>query len=132
LFPTYAHPSLSGSSLHVDSPTSSKKVIDSSVMLDIDSNPTLSPCPPTEKLKNLYDHTWKFQFEWATKLPWVEGVLANDGKLHMVKCKVCSTIDKKPYLLTHKWDTLMKHEGRRKACIEGFSKYEDHERRLVQ
>jgi hypothetical protein len=33
LFPTYAHPSLSGSSLHVASPTSSKKVINSSVCL---------------------------------------------------------------------------------------------------
>jgi len=51
LFPTNAHPSLSGSSLHVDSPTSSKKVIDSSVMLDINLDPTLSPCPPTKKLK---------------------------------------------------------------------------------
>ncbi len=46
--------------------------------------------------------------------------------------KVCSTIDIKSYLLAPKWDTLMKHEGRRKACIEGFSKAEDHERRLVQ
>jgi hypothetical protein len=88
LFPTYAHPSLSGSSLHVDSPTSSKKVINSSGMLDIDLDPTLLPCPPTKKLENLYDCTQKFQLEWAMKLPWVEGVFVDDSKLHMVKCKV--------------------------------------------
>jgi hypothetical protein len=46
--------------------------------------------------------------------------------------KVCNTIDKKSYLLAPKWDTLMKDEGRRKECIEGFSKAENHERRLVQ
>jgi len=56
-------------------------------MLDIDSYPTLSPCPPTKKLKKLYDHTQKFQLEWATKQPWAKGVLTNDGKLHMVKWK---------------------------------------------
>jgi hypothetical protein len=101
-------------------------------LLDVDSDLTLLPCPPTKKLKKLYDHTRKFQLEWATKLPWVEGVLDNDGKLHMVECKVCSTINKKPYLLTPKWDMLMKHEGRRKACKDGFSKVENHERRLIQ
>jgi hypothetical protein len=101
-------------------------------MLDIDLDPTLLPCPPIKKLENLYDCTRKFQLEWAMKLPWVEGVLVDDGKLHMVKCKICNTIDKKPCLLAPKWDMLMKHEGRKKACSEGFSKIEDHERRLVQ
>jgi hypothetical protein len=49
------------------------------------------------------------------KLPWAERVLANDGKLHMVKCKVCIMIDRKPCLIAPKWDMLMNHEGRRKA-----------------
>jgi hypothetical protein len=43
------------------------------------------------------------------------GVLVHDGKLHMVKCKVCNMINMKPCLLAPKWDTLLKHEGRKKA-----------------
>jgi hypothetical protein len=72
----------------------------------------LLPCTPPHKLKKSYDCIWKFQLEWATKLPWVEGVLATDGVFHNVRCKVCSTISKKPCLLTPKWDTLMKHQAR--------------------
>jgi hypothetical protein len=79
------------------------------------SNLDLLPFPPPRKLNKSYDHTWKFQLEWDVKLPWVEGVFATNGVFLNVKCKVCSTIDKKPYLLAPKWDTLMKHEGKRKA-----------------
>jgi len=43
-------------------------------------------------------------------LPWVEGVLAGDVVFHNVRCKVCSTINKKPCLLAPKWDTLIKHQ----------------------
>ena len=35
--------------------------------------------------------------------------------LHMVKCTVCSTMEKSDRLMQPKWDTLKKHEGRRKA-----------------
>jgi hypothetical protein len=75
----------------------------------------LLPFPQPHKLKKSYDCTWKFQLEWAAKLPWVEGVLAINSVFHNVRCKVCNTIDKKPYLLAPKWDTLMKHEGKKKA-----------------
>jgi hypothetical protein len=37
---------------------------------------------------------------------------------HNVRCKVCSTIDRKPCLLAPKWDTLMKHENKKKAIKE--------------
>ena len=53
--------------------------------------------------------------EWACKLPWAEGILTNQGRLHMVKCTVCSTMEKSDRLMQPKWDTLKKHEGRRKA-----------------
>jgi hypothetical protein len=33
----------------------------------------------------------------------------------MVKCTVCSTMEKLDKLMQPKWDTLKKHEGRRKA-----------------
>jgi len=57
LLPTYAHPSLSGSNLHIDSPTSLKKVIDWNDIPDTYLNPNLVPCPLVEKLKKSYDHT---------------------------------------------------------------------------
>ena len=38
-----------------------------------------------------------------------------NGRLHMVKCIVCSTMEKTHMLMQPKWDTLKKHEGRRKA-----------------
>ncbi len=56
-----------------------------------------------EKIIWLYT---KFQLEWAAKLPWAKGVLANDDKFHIVKCKVCNTIDRKPYFFASRWDTL--------------------------
>jgi hypothetical protein len=68
-----------------------------------------------QKFKKSYDHTRKFQLEWAPKLPWVEGVLVLDGILHNVFYKVSSIIDKKPLLLAPKWDALMKHESKKKA-----------------
>jgi len=45
----------------------------------------------------------------------VEGVLAIDGVLHNVRCKVYTIIDRIIYLLIPKWDILMNHEGKRKA-----------------
>jgi hypothetical protein len=70
---------------------------------------------PKKKPKKNYDLTRKFQLEWACKLPWAEGILTNNGRLHMVKCTVYSTIEKSDRLMQPKWDTLKKHEGRRKA-----------------
>lgn len=68
-----------------------------------------------KKQKTNYDSTRKFQLVWAVKLPWAEAILASDGVLQMVKCTICSEFDKKPCILGSKWDTLTKHEGRRKA-----------------
>ena len=41
-------------------------------------------------IKN-YDLTRRYQLEWAAKLPWSEGVLAQDDIVHQVKCVSCST-----------------------------------------
>lgn len=59
-----------------------------------------------------YDRHRKFQTVWAAKLPWAEGIMASDGILHMVKCKVCSTIDRKACIMAPKSDTLFKHDGK--------------------
>ena len=67
------------------------------------------------KTQTRYDRHRKFQTTQAAKLPWAEGIMATDGILHMVKCKVCSTIDRKLCVMAPKWDTLFKHDGKRTA-----------------
>lgn len=67
------------------------------------------------KLQRRYDRHQKFQILWAAKLPWAEGIMASDGILHMVKCKVYSTINRKPCIMAPKSDTLFKHDGKRIA-----------------
>ncbi len=107
--------------LRVNFPTTLDMVVNLSDLLNTESDLDLLPCTPPHKLKKFhklkksYDHTWKFQLEWVVKLPWAKCVLAIGGVLHNVRCKVCSTIDGKPCLLAPKWDTLMKHEGKKKV-----------------
>lgn len=45
--------------------------------------------------KKSYNNIWKLQIKWATKMPWVEGIVVKDGFISMMKCKVCSLIEKK-------------------------------------
>jgi len=85
-------------------------------LLDIKSNPNLlHQCLPSQKFNKSYYCTCTFQLEWATKFPWVERVLVVNGILHNVWYRVYNTINRKPLLLAPKWDTLMKHEGKRKT-----------------
>ncbi len=67
------------------------------------------------KLKKSHDRTWKFEIEWATKLPWVEDLVAKGGFIHTMKCKVCSLIENKEKFVGCKWDTLTKHQGCRRV-----------------
>ena len=46
----------------------------------------------TKKPRTNYDLTRKFQLEWACKFPWAEVILTNNGRLHMVKCTMCSAL----------------------------------------
>ncbi len=74
MFPPFGQPS-ANDSLHVNFPMMLDMVVNlydiPNTKLDFD----LLPCPPPHKLKKSYDCIWKFQLEWGTKLPWVEGVL---------------------------------------------------------
>ncbi len=63
-----------------------------------------------------YDTTKKFQDSWATKLPWAELCVRLDGSLHIVKCKICSEVERKNKLLFVKWDSLGKHASHRKVA----------------
>jgi transposase len=56
-----------------------------------------------------------FQDTWVAKLPWVEYVVGVDGKVHQVKCKVCSKIEECDKLLVLKLDSLWKHVGHKKV-----------------
>ncbi len=58
----------------------------------------------------MYDNTQKFQIEWATKVPWVEGIACKDGMINLVKCRVYFLIEKKEKIMGCKWDTLTKHQ----------------------
>jgi hypothetical protein len=62
-----------------------------------------------QKLKNSYDRTKKFQFERVAKLLCAKGVFVTNGVFHIMRCKVCTTINRKPCLIAPKWNTLMKH-----------------------
>ncbi len=82
LFPSFMQPSLNGN-IHVDSlATSSKNMVISSDLHDIESNLNLLPMHPPHKLKKSYDCTRKFQLEWVVKLLWAVGVLVIYGVLH--------------------------------------------------
>ncbi len=90
-------------------------VVNLSDFLNIESDLDLLPCTSPYKLKKSYDHTQKFQLKWVIKLLRAKCVLATSGVFHNVTCKVYSNIDKKPLLLAPKWDTLMKHECKKKV-----------------
>jgi hypothetical protein len=62
-----------------------------------------------------YERSRVYQDIWAAKLPWVESVVGDDGKVHQVRCLVCTKIEGRNKLFVPKLDTLWKHGGRCKA-----------------
>jgi hypothetical protein len=65
--------------------------------------------------KRSYDRNRKFQLEWQAKLPWAETIVSLDGSLYQVRYCTCSVVDGRDRIMAAKWDTLLKHEGHRKA-----------------
>ena len=76
-----------------------------------------------QKLKKNYDLQRKFHNEGAAKEPWSEGVLGEDGVMHLVHCRPCSLIRGKPIHMAPKWDTISKHGQREihKKCMALFA-----------
>lgn len=64
-----------------------------------------------KKQKKSYDSTKKFQVEWASKLPWVKGILVEGGFIHTMRCKVYTLIENKNKIVGCMWDILTKHVG---------------------
>ena len=79
----------------------------------------LSTTSTLKSLKKNYDLHHKFHNEWAAKEPWSEAILAEDGVLHMVRCKPCTTVRGKQVQMAPKWDTISKHGQREihKKCM---------------
>jgi hypothetical protein len=64
-----------------------------------------------KKSRRLNGNLIVFQNIWATKLPCVETVMGANGKLSIMKCKVCSFVEKINKLFVSKFDGLHKHVG---------------------
>lgn len=57
-----------------------------------------------------------FHVHWVAKFCWSKPVCGTDGKMKMVRCKVCSIVEGREKLLVPKLDYLLKH-FRMKRCI---------------
>jgi hypothetical protein len=69
--------------------------------------------PRMKKTKPNYELTRRFQIEWAVEHPWAEMILTIDGFLHMVRCRVCTDVGKKAYVMGLKKDTVNRHAKRK-------------------
>jgi hypothetical protein len=66
-------------------------------------------CAPPNKPKKFYDISWKCWDVWATQFPWAKMLKSAIGKVHCVKCMVCSFAKGKDVILRPKANTLEKH-----------------------
>ncbi len=69
------------------------------------------------KKHKLYERSSKFQDTWMTKLPWAKSMFDEKGEVQQVWCKVYTFIEGKQKLSVPKLDSLLKHQGRRKAKV---------------
>ncbi len=77
----------------------------SSLNIVVGAEEPIVPKPKKAK-KAEWEFNKMFQDIWVAKLPWVETVIGLNGKLSMVKCKVCNYVDKRNQLLVPKFDGL--------------------------
>ncbi len=75
-----------------------------------------------KKRKVEWELNQTFQDTWAKKFPWAELVGGLDGKVKMVRCKVCSTIERREKLFVPKLDRLKKHSGKRMCKVAWLNK----------
>ena len=63
----------------------------------------------SKQWKRKYNLIHRYEMEWAAKTPCNEGILKEDGLLHLVKCTICSTVGCKMSVMAPKWNTLNCH-----------------------
>jgi len=73
-------------------------------LMSFDSNPTIPKPKKANKVE--WEFNRVFQNIWVTKLSCAQAMMGPNGKLSMVKCKVCSYIEKKDKLFVLKFDGL--------------------------
>ncbi len=55
--------------------------------------------------------------QWATRFCWFKPICEEDGKMHMVKCRVCFKVEWRDKLLVPKLDYFIKHSRMQKCTI---------------
>jgi hypothetical protein len=81
----------------------------------------LSNSIPNKPKKKVNKSKWElnkvYQNKWATRFSWSKVICGKDGKMMMVKCKICTNIKGREKLLVPKLNSLIKHSSLRK-CIK--------------
>ncbi len=73
--------------------------------------PSPSGSTPKRAPKMKWELNQNFQDIWVAKLLWAKIVIGEDGRLSMVRCKVCNVVEHHEKLLVPKFDGLQKHVG---------------------
>lgn len=73
----------------------------------------------SKKRKPKWQVLGNFQYIWVAKFQWAKLVVRVHGKLHYVRCKICTNVENKEKMLVPKLGVLYKHNGRRKCkCVK--------------
>jgi hypothetical protein len=105
----------SSKSLFIVGASSLGTTIGAEELISFGSNPIV---PKPKKAKEAkWELNRVFQDIWVGKLYWLEAMMASNGKLSIVKCEVCNSIEKRDKSFVSKFDGLHKHVGRRKVIV---------------
>ncbi len=85
------------------------------------STDVLSNFIPNKLEKKANKSKWElnkvYQNKWATRFSWSKVVCGKDGKMTMVKCKICNNIEGRSKCLVPKLNSFIKYSSSRK-CIK--------------
>jgi hypothetical protein len=97
----------SSKSLFIVGASSLGTTIGAEELISFGSNPIV---PKPKKAKEAkWELNRVFQDIWVGKLHWLEAVMGPNGKLSIVKCNVCSSVEKINKLFVLKFDGLQCH-----------------------
>ncbi len=67
-------------------------------------DPSLCLPKPKKPREPKWELIYIFQNVWVAKLPWAKVVLGANGKMIMVRCKICTNVENQEKLLMPKFD----------------------------
>jgi hypothetical protein len=82
------------------------------VVTDVDDECVPFPKKPKKVVANV---NYKFQKIWAMKMPWAEPIFNDVGLVCIVRCRVCTKIERKEKKMVANWDSIKKHESKKKG-----------------